>query len=230
MAHDHDHDHVHGDGHDHHHEHGHHHAHPAQRDHDDGPASPYEVLEEAIRSLLVEKGVLTAQEIAAQIDLMDSRSPALGARVIAKAWRDPAFKERLLADTRSALMELGIDIGTLAEFRTVENKPGLHNVVVCTLCSCYPKLLLGIPPAWYKSVAYRSRTVSDPRGVLREFGVDLPDNVRVIVHDSTADLRYLVLPERPAGTDGWDEEALAALVTRDAMIGTHVPRVAAAGG
>jgi len=230
MAHDHDHDHVHGDGHDHHHEHGHHHAHPAQRDHDDGPASPYEVLEEAIRSLLVEKGVLTAQEIAAQIDLMDSRSPALGARVIAKAWSDPAFKERLLADTRSALMELGIDIGTLAEFRTVENKPGLHNVVVCTLCSCYPKLLLGIPPAWYKSVAYRSRTVSDPRGVLREFGVDLPDSVRVIVHDSTADLRYLVLPERPAGTDGWDEEALAALVTRDAMIGTHVPRVAAAGG
>jgi len=230
MAHDHDHDHDHGDGHDHHHEHGHHHAHPAQRDHDDGPASPYEVLEEAIRSLLVEKGVLTAQEIAAQIDLMDSRSPALGARVIAKAWSDPAFKERLLADTRSALMELGIDIGTLAEFRTVENKPGLHNVVVCTLCSCYPKLLLGIPPAWYKSVAYRSRTVSDPRGVLREFGVDLPDSVRVIVHDSTADLRYLVLPERPAGTDGWDEEALAALVTRDAMIGTHVPRVAAAGG
>lgn len=228
--HDHDHDHEHGHGHDHHHDHGHDHAHPAQRDHDAGPASPYEVLEEAIRSLLVEKGVLTAQEIAAQIDLMDSRSPALGARVIAKAWRDPAFKERLLADTRSALMELGIDIGTLAEFRTVENKPGLHNVVVCTLCSCYPKLLLGIPPAWYKSVAYRSRTVSDPRGVLREFGVDLPDSVRVIVHDSTADLRYLVLPERPAGTDGWDEEALAALVTRDAMIGTHVPRVAAAGG
>jgi nitrile hydratase len=217
-------------GHDHDHEHGHHHTHPAQRDHDTGPASPYEVLEEAIRSLLVEKGVLTAQEIAAQIDLMDSRSPALGARVIAKAWRDPAFKERLLADTRAALMELGIDIGTLAEFRTVENKPGLHNVVVCTLCSCYPKLLLGIPPAWYKSVAYRSRTVSDPRGVLREFGVDLPDSVHVIVHDSTADLRYLVLPERPAGTDGWDEEALAALVTRDAMIGTHVPRVAAAGG
>ena len=230
MAHDHDHDHDHENGHDHHHDHGHSHAHPAQRDHDASPASPYEVLEEAIRSLLVEKGVLTAQEIAAQIDLMDSRSPALGARVIAKAWRDPAFKERLLADTRSALMELGIDIGTLAEFRTVENKPGLHNVVVCTLCSCYPKLLLGIPPAWYKSVAYRSRTVSDPRGVLREFGVDLPDNVRVIVHDSTADLRYLVLPERPAGTDGWDEEALAALVTRDAMIGTHVPRVAAAGG
>jgi nitrile hydratase len=229
MAHDdHDHSHDHEHGHDHHHDHGHGHTHPGQRDHDAGPASPYEVLEEAIRSLLIEKGVLTVQEIAAQIDLMDSRSPALGARVIAKAWRDPAFKERLLADTRAALMELGIDIGTLAEFRTVENKPGLHNVVVCTLCSCYPKLLLGIPPAWYKSLAYRSRTVSDPRGVLEEFGVDLADNVRVVVHDSTADLRYLVLPERPAGTDGWGEEALAALVTRDAMIGTHIPKVGAA--
>jgi nitrile hydratase len=231
MAHDHehDHDHDHEHGHDHHPDHGHGHTHPGQSDHDAGPASPYEVLEEAIRSLLVEKGVLTAQEIAAQIDLMDSRSPALGARVVAKAWRDPAFKERLLADTRAALMELGIDIGSLAEFRTVENKPGLHNVVVCTLCSCYPKLLLGIPPAWYKSVAYRSRTVSDPRGVLAEFGVDVADNVRVLVHDSTADLRYLVLPERPAGTEGWDEHALAGLVTRDAMIGTHIPRVAVSG-
>jgi nitrile hydratase len=187
------------------------------------PSSPYEVLEEAIRALLVEKGVLTTAEIAQQIDLMDSRSPALGARVVARAWTDPAFKARLKADTRAALMDLGIDIGSLAEFRTIENTADVHNVVVCTLCSCYPKLLLGIPPAWYKSVAYRSRVVRDPRGVLAEFGVSVPDGVTVRVHDSTADLRYLVLPARPAGTEGWTEEALAGLVTRDAMIGTHIP-------
>src|SRR3954447_13752706 len=141
---------------------------PPQKDHDAGPAGAYEVLEEAIRSLLIEKGVLTAQEIAAQVDVMDSRSPALGAKVVARAWVDPAFKKRLLADTGAALAELGIDIGTLAEFHTVENTPKVHNVIVCTLCSCYPKMLLGVPPAWYKSLAYRSRTVVDPRGVLAE--------------------------------------------------------------
>ena len=218
MTHDHDHDHD--------HDHAHDHAHPPQVDHDAAPANPYEVLEEAIRSLLVERGVLTAAEIAQQMDVMDSRSPALGARVVARAWLDPAFKSRLLADTRAALAEMGIDIGSLAEFRTVENTAGVHNVVVCTLCSCYPKLLLGIPPAWYKSVAYRSRVVQDPRGVLAEFGVAVPDGMTVRVHDSTADLRYLVLPARPAGTEGWKEEALAALVTRDAMIGTHIPAAA----
>ena len=127
-----------------------------------------------MRSLLIEKGVLTAQEIANQVDLMDSRSPALGAKVVARAWVDPAFKRRLLEDTRAALAELGIDIGTLAEFRTVENTPKVHNVIVCTLCSCYPKMLLGVPPAWYKALAYRSRTVTDPRGVLTEFGVEPP--------------------------------------------------------
>ena len=165
--HDHDHDH---DDHDHD---DHDHA-PPQEDHDTGPAGAYEVLEEAICSLLIEKGVLTASEIAAQVDLMDSRSPALGAKVIARAWVNPAFKRRLLKDTRAALAELGIDIGTLADYVTVENTPKVHNVIVCTLCSCYPKLLLGIPPAWYKSLAYRSRTVFDPRGVLAEFGVELP--------------------------------------------------------
>ena len=123
-------------------------------------------------------------------------------------------------------MEVGIDIGSLAEFRTVENTPDVHNVVVCTLCSCYPKLLLGIPPAWYKSMAYRSRVVVDPRGVLAEYGLKQPENVEVRVHDSTADLRYLVLPLRPTGTDGWSEEQLAALVTRDCMIGTAVPEAA----
>ena len=214
--HDHDeHEHGHGTG------HGHHHG-PFQKDHDTGPAGASELLEEAIRSLLIEKGVLTAQEIAAQVDLMDSRTPALGAKVVARAWVDAGFKRRLLKDTRAALSELGIDIGTLAEFATVENTPKVHNVIVCTLCSCYPKMLLGVPPAWYKSLAYRSRTVVDPRGVLADFGVELPKDVEVRVHDSTADLRYIVLPMQPKGTRGWTEAELARLVTRDSMIGTAV--------
>ena len=198
---------------------------PAQKDHDVGPMGAYEVLEEAVRSLLIEKGVLTPQEIAAAVDLMDSRTPALGAKVVARAWLDPSFKKRLLKDTRATLLECDIDIGSIAEFCTVENTPAVHNVIVCTLCSCYPKMLLGIPPAWYKSLAYRSRTVIDPRGVLREFGVELPANVEVRVHDSTADLRYIVLPMRPKATRGWSAEALAAIVTRDCMIGTAVPSV-----
>ena len=212
--------------HDDHDDHDHPHA-PPQKDHDAGPMSAYEVLEEAVRGLLIEKGVLTPEEIAAQVDLMDSRNPALGAKVVAHAWTDRAFKKRLVADTRAALAELGIDIGTLAEFRVVENTPEVHNVIVCTLCSCYPKMLLGIPPAWYKSLAYRSRTVVDPRGVLAEFGVTVPDDVTVRVHDSTADLRYIVLPMRPKGTKGWSEEKLAAIVTRDCMIGTALPRAGA---
>jgi nitrile hydratase subunit alpha len=217
----HDHDHDHDDD-----DHGHAHA-PPQKDHDAGPVGAYEVLEEAVRSLLIEKGVLTPQEIANQVDLMDSRSPALGATVVARAWTDPAFRKRLLEDTRAALAELGIDIGTLAEFRTVANTPKVHNVIVCTLCSCYPKMLLGVPPAWYKSLAYRSRTVVDPRGVLAEFGVELPDGVEVRVHDSTADLRYIVLPMRPKGTQRWSEKQLARLVTRDSMIGTAIPALPA---
>jgi nitrile hydratase len=211
------------DDHDHD-DHGHAQPHaPPQKDHDAGPVGAYEVLEEAVRALLIEKGVFTAQEIAAQVDLMDSRSPALGAKVVARAWVDPAFKKRLIKDTRAALAEFDIDIGSLAEFRTVENTAHVHNVIVCTLCSCYPKMLLGIPPAWYKSLAYRSRTVADPRGVLSEFGVALPNGVEVRVHDSTADLRYLVLPMRPKGTRDWSEAELAAIVTRDSMVGTAIP-------
>lgn len=208
-----------------HHDHDHDHTHPFQPDHDAGPASPYEVLEQALRELLIEKGVLTNSEIAAHIDLMASRNPVLGAKVVARAWNDPAFKARLLDNCRAALLEMDIDIGTIAEFRAIENTPDVHNVVVCTLCSCYPKLLLGYPPSWYKSVTYRSRTVREPRVVLEEFGVNVQDGVEVRVHDSTADLRYFVLPERPAGTEGWSEEQLAALVTRDSMIGTAVPTV-----
>jgi len=218
----HDHDHDDHDDDDHGHGHAHPHA-PPQKDHDAGPAGAYEVLEEAIRSLLIEKGVLTGQEIAAQVDLMDSRSPALGAKVVARAWADPAFKRRLLEDARAALAELGIDIGTLAEFRTVENTAKVHNVIVCTLCSCYPKMLLGVPPAWYKSLAYRSRTVADPRGVLRDFGTELPADTEIRVWDSTAEVRYIVIPMRPAGTDGWSEDRLATIVSRDCMIGTRLP-------
>ncbi len=203
----------------------HDHPHAPRKDHDAGSATPYEVLERALRELLIAKGVLTAQEIAGQIDLMDSRSPALGAKVVARAWTDSAFKAHLLADTRGALADTGIDIGGLAEFRVVENGPGLHNVVVCTLCSCYPKMLLGVPPAWYKSTAYRARVVAKPREVLSEFGLQLPEEAEVRVHDSTADLRYIVIPERPAGTNGWSEPELAKIVTRDCMIGTALPDV-----
>ena len=185
----------------------------------------YEVLEEALRRLLIRKGVLSEADIARQIDNMDSRTPALGAMVVARAWTDQAFKQRLLADARAALAELDIDIGSLAEFKVVENTPETHNVVVCTLCSCYPKMLLGIPPAWYKSLAYRSRTVIDPRGVLGEFGLDIATDREVRVHDSTADLRYIVLPQRPAGSDGMSESELAALVSRDCMIGTAEPTI-----
>jgi nitrile hydratase len=177
-----------------------------------------------VRTLLIEKGVLSPQDIAASVDLMDSRSPALGAKVVARAWADPAFKKLLLKDTRAALLQMGIDIGAAPEFATVENTSTVHNVVVCTLCSCYPKMLLGIPPAWYKSLAYRSRTVVDPRGVLAEFGVEVPKDVEVRVHDSTADLRYIVLPMRPKGTKGWSGDKLASIVTRDCMIGTAVAK------
>jgi len=227
----HDHDH-HDHGHDHDHDHDHHHdhdPHAPQKDHDAGAAGAYEVLEEAVRSLLIEKGVLSPQEIAGSVDLMDSRSPALGAKVVAKAWTDPAFKKLLLKDTRAALLQMGVDIGAAPEFATVENTAKVHNVIVCTLCSCYPKMLLGIPPAWYKSLAYRSRTVIDPRGVLVEFGVEVPEDVEVRVHDSTADLRYIVLPMRPRATKGWSEGELAAIVTRDCMIGTALPQVPAKG-
>ena len=194
-----------------------------QPDHDTGPASPYEVLEHAIRELLVEKGVLTNAEISNHIDKMATRNETLGARVTARAWTDPEFKRRYIEDTRGTLLSLDIDIGEMAEYRVVENTPEVHNVIVCTLCSCYPKLLLGYPPSWYKSVTYRSRTVREPRAVLEELGVSLQDNVEVRVHDSTADLRYIVLPMQPSGTTDWSEERLAASVSRDCLIGTALP-------
>ncbi len=194
-----------------------------QPDHDTGVASAYEVLEHAIRELLVKKGVLTNAEISSHIDKMATRNETLGAQVTARAWVDREFKQRYIEDTRGTLLSLDIDIGDMAEYRVVENTPDVHNVIVCTLCSCYPKLLLGYPPSWYKSVTYRSRTVREPRAVLEEFGVALPDNVEVRVHDSTADLRYIVLPMQPENTAGWSEEQLTTTVSRDSLIGTALP-------
>jgi nitrile hydratase len=198
-------------------------GHPFRPDNDQ-PLTYWQQMEIAVRELLVEKGITTAAEINTQIELMDARSPAQGARVVARAWDDPAFKQRLLADGSAAMEEVGIDPDGL-KLVVVENTPGVHNVVVCTLCSCYPRNLLGLPPDWYKTRAYRSRTVREPRAVLGEFGLELPEDTRVQVHDSTADMRYLVLPRRPAGTEGWGAEALAAIVTRDCMIGVAVPRL-----
>jgi nitrile hydratase len=205
-------------GHGHPHDPGHH---PGPAD-EDGPLTYHQVLETAVRELLIEKGILSPAEITDAIARMDARSPAQGARVVAKAWTDPGFRADLLADGSAACTTLGIDMGP-TRLKVVADEPGLHNVVVCTLCSCYPRALLGLPPAWYKSKSYRARMVREPRTVLAEFGTVLPEGVALRVHDSTADLRYLVLPERPAGTDGWDEAALAAIVTRDCMIGVTLP-------
>lgn len=197
-------------------------GHPYKPDQDTA-LSYWQMMEIAVRELLLEKGVTTPKEIAQQIDAMDARSPANGAAVVARAWVDPDFKARLLKDGSAASHEMGFDIGPM-NLVAVENTAQVHNVIVCTLCSCYPRNLLGLPPDWYKSRAYRSRTVKEPRKILSEFGLTLPDHVTVRVHDSTADMRYIVLPARPAGTDGLDEAALAALVTRDSMIGTGLPR------
>ena len=189
----------------------------------DGPLTRYQTMEAAVRELLIEKGILSADRIRAAVEAMDARSPAAGARVVARAWCDPAYKARLLADGTAACEELGIEMGPL-RLVVVENQEKLHNVIVCTLCSCYPRMLLGLPPDWYKQRAYRSRVVREPRAVLREFGTEIPDDWQIRVHDSTADMRYMVLPARPAGTEGWDEAALAELVTRDCMIGVSLPK------
>ena len=218
MSGTHEHDHSHPHGHDHHHDHGHDHAPPPDQD---GPWSEARYLEAALRELLVEKGVLGAGEIHAQVEAMDARTPARGARVVARAWTDPAYRERLLTEGTAAVQELGIEIDPV-QLIVVENTDAVHNVVVCTLWSWYPRNLLGVPPDWYKARAYRSRAVREPRKVLAEFGTRIPDDVQVRVHDSTADMRYMVLPRRPAGTESLSEDQLAALVGRDAMIGVAV--------
>lgn len=207
MAQPHDHDHAH----DHH--------------HPEGAAGLgyYEAMQLALTELLIEKGVFTADDMRREVEAMQARTPAKGAAVVARAWSDPAFKAALLKNGTAACESLGIDMGP-THLVVVENTPGVHNAIVCTLCSCYPRMLLGPPPDWYKSRAYRSRMVREPRAVLAEFGLDLPDSTVLRVHDSTADMRYLVLPERPAGTEGLSERGLAALVTRDCMIGVAVPK------
>lgn len=206
------------------HAHDHPHPHAPQPDLEAAPLTYSMALTEAVAALLLKKGVFDADELRRTLEVIDSQSPAQGARVVARAWLDPDYKARLLADVNAAAAELGLDAGGIP-IRAVENTPGLHNVICCTLCSCYPRFLLGAPPDWYKARAYRSRIVREPRAVLREFGLELPDDVEVRVHDSTAELRYMVLPTRPAGTDGWSEERLAVIVTRDCLIGTALPRV-----
>ena len=204
-----------------HHDHdGHQHAHdPVGREGEHPAAMRVRTLED----LLVEKGVLTHEDVRARIDWLVSRTPADGAQLVARAWVDPSFKERALDDARLAALELGLDPGESPRVVALENTDEVHHVVVCTLCSCYPKSLLGPPPDWYKSLPYRSRAVSDPRGVLEEFGLELDEDTEIRVVDSTADIRYLVIPRRPAGTEGMTEDALAAIVTRDSMIGVAQP-------
>ncbi len=215
------HGHTHGHdshGHDSHgHDHGHDHDHsPPQPD--DKVHSYYQILGVALKELLIEKGIVSADEVRAAIEVRDSITPANGAKVVARAWVDPAYRERLLKDANAATAELGYPMHT-THLVALENTDEVHNVVVCTLCSCYPRELLGLPPSWYKSKDYRARIVREPRAVLAEFGTPVPETIELRVRDSTADLRYIVVPQRPEGTQGMGEDELAGLVSRDAMIG-----------
>lgn len=206
MPHDHhDHDHLSPSG------------HPYRPD-QDHKLTKWQAMEIAMRELLVDKGIVTAAQITATVEQMDRRSPADGARVVARAWIDPDYKARLLTDANAAIAEMGIDAGVM-NLVAIENTADVHNVVVCTLCSCYPRNLLGLPPDWYKQRAYRSRVVKTPRKVLSEFGLNLPDDVKIRVHDSTADMRYLIVPTRPESSKDMAESELAALISRDSMIG-----------
>ena len=210
RKHDHDHDHDHG-------------AHEAIEERDEGPPSDCEIMSRAMQELLEERGVITADEVRRRMEVFEEELPYRGARVVAHAWTDAAFKKRLLADGKAAVAEFGIDMEA-DRLIAVENTPEVHNVIVCTLCSCYPRTLLGMPPTWYKSTNYRSRVVYEPRAVLKEFGTVLPDHVTVRVHDSNADMRYVVIPMRPAGTANWSEERLAGILTRDTLVGVTVPK------
>jgi nitrile hydratase alpha subunit len=203
--------------HEHHHDHAHDHPH-AEINQSERPGY-YEIMETAIRELLVEKRLIGPDEIRRQIEVLDSRTPALGAKVVARAWLDPEFRRRLLANGRAGCEEMGISFYDDTQLIVLENTDTVHNLIVCTLCSCYPRPVLGLPPDWYKLKPYRARAVSEPRAVLAEFGTVIPDDVEIRVSDSTAMVRYLVLPRRPEGTETYSEEQLAALVTRDTMIG-----------
>jgi len=188
---------------------------------DEDSISYYRTMEIAVRDLLIAKGVFTREQMRKTIEAMDSRGYHRGARMVARAWVDAAYRERALANGAQAAEELGMQVGPL-KLVLVDNTPATHNMIVCTLCSCYPRMLLGLPPDWYKSREYRSRAVSEPRKVLEDFGTRLPEGVAIRVHDSTADMRYMVLPMRPAGTESLGEAELAKLVTRDALIGTAI--------
>ena len=211
---------------DHHHGHGdHHHGHHHHHDHDHSELSETELRVRALETVLTEKGYVDPAALDLLIETYETKvGPRNGARVIARAWSDPAYRARLLKDATSAIAELGYAGRQGEHIVAVENTGQRHNMVVCTLCSCYPWSVLGLPPVWYKAAPYRSRVVIDPRGVLRDFGVELPPETEIRVWDSTAEIRYLVVPQRPAGTEGWSEEQLAELVTRDSMIGTGFPK------
>lgn len=198
------------------------HEHEPGEEHEAGPRhelSHWAKRAYAMRDILIEKGVVTENDIRQQAEFTESKTPANGARLVALSWTDPEFKARFMANPKKVCAEMGIDASTLNEFVILENTDKVRHMVVCTLCSCYPRPILGRPPDWYKSFNYRKRAVNDPRGVMREFGLDLPDDVEVRVHDSTADMRYLVIPARPAGTEDLSVEELEKLVTRDSMIG-----------
>jgi nitrile hydratase alpha subunit len=220
-------DHYARDHHDHHHDHDHDHEPPnPANEHDSGPPGEFEIMSRAMQELLEAKGIITAEQVRKRMELFDEEFPYHGAQVVARAWMDAEFKKRLIADGRAACAEMGAMLEA-ERLIAVENTPEVHNVIVCTLCSCYPRALLGMPPTWYKSRNYRSRVVFEPRAVLKEFGTELPDSVTVRVHDSNADMRYLVVPMRPKGTEGWSEEKLAGLISRDMLVGVTVPRVSA---
>ena len=204
-------------------EHIHDHDRQFQPDLEDTPPMRYELMVYAIRELLIEKGHVTQEEITKARNTLESWQPSRGAEIVARAWTDPDFKKRLLTDGNEAMADFGVDAGG-AKLTVLENTDEVQNVVVCTLCSCYPRAVLGLPPDWYRSKAYRARVVVEPRKVLKEFGTEIPDEVTVRVHDSLADLRYLVIPKRPAGTEDWSQEQLAAIVTRDSMVGVTNPK------
>src|SRR4029453_3863277 len=188
---------------------------------DDGPPGEYEILSRAMQELMEQSGVIPAEHARRRMEQFEEDFPYRGARVVAHAWTDPQFKKRLLNDGKAACAEFGIDLEA-DRLIAVENTPEVHNVIVCTLCSCYPRALLGMPPTWYKNKNYRSRVVFEPRAVLKEFGTVLPDHITVRVHDSNADMRYVVIPMRPAGTEDWSEERLAGILTRDTLVGVTI--------
>jgi nitrile hydratase len=200
-----------------------------EHEHPKNELSPHAKRIYAIRELLLEKKIITREDIQKQVEYQEARTPANGVKLVARAWVDPQFKARLIADPKAACKEMGIDATSLNVFVVLENTEKVRHMVVCTLCSCYPRPILGRPPDWYKSLNYRARSVNDPRGVMKEFGLEPGPDVEVRVHDSTADIRYLVLPLRPAATEGWSEQDLAKLVTRDSMIGVVDPLPARAG-